>query len=234
MKPTLPLLLSLNGGYVDTAGFLALQGLFTAHVTGNLVTAGAAVVFGTSGVVSKLLAIPVFCLVVMAVRGLGATIGHSTSSTVRILLGIKLTLLIVAAILALELGPFPDGDALPALVTGLTLVAAMAVQNAVQRIHMPTAPTTTIMTGNTTQLMIDLADVLRGAPEAVPGQSRARLKRTAGNMLTFVFGCAAAAAMFFYTQMWCFVVPPVLALIAVLVRAEFPPPAPAPAPAKAA
>ena len=43
MKPTLPLLLSLNGGYVDTAGFLALQGLFTAHVTGNFVTFGAAV-----------------------------------------------------------------------------------------------------------------------------------------------------------------------------------------------
>jgi len=31
----LPLLLGFNGGYVDTMGFLALQGLFTAPVTGN-------------------------------------------------------------------------------------------------------------------------------------------------------------------------------------------------------
>lgn len=30
MKPTVPMLLSFNGGYVDTAGYLALQGLFTA------------------------------------------------------------------------------------------------------------------------------------------------------------------------------------------------------------
>lgn len=47
MKISAPLLLSFNGGYVDTAGFLALQGLFTAHVTGNFVTFGAAMVEGT-------------------------------------------------------------------------------------------------------------------------------------------------------------------------------------------
>jgi uncharacterized membrane protein YoaK (UPF0700 family) len=40
-------LLSFNGGFVDTAGFMGLQGLFTAHVTGNFVTLGAALVFGT-------------------------------------------------------------------------------------------------------------------------------------------------------------------------------------------
>src|SRR3974390_308096 len=60
MKPSLPLLLSLNGGYVDTAGFLALHGLFTTHVTGNFVTLGAALVQGSSGAVAKLLALPVF------------------------------------------------------------------------------------------------------------------------------------------------------------------------------
>src|ERR1700742_1126982 len=63
-----PLLLSLNAGFVDTAGFLALQGLFTAHVTGNFVTLGAALVLGTSGALANLLALPVFCMVVVASR----------------------------------------------------------------------------------------------------------------------------------------------------------------------
>ena len=58
MKLSLPVLLSVNGGYVDSAGFLALQGLFSAHVTGNFVTLGAALVLGTSGVVAKLIALP--------------------------------------------------------------------------------------------------------------------------------------------------------------------------------
>jgi uncharacterized membrane protein YoaK (UPF0700 family) len=67
-RATLPLLLSLNAGYVDTAGFLALQGLFTAHVTGNFVTLGASLALGTSGTLAKLLALPMFCAVVIAVR----------------------------------------------------------------------------------------------------------------------------------------------------------------------
>ena len=57
-------LLSFNGGFVDTAGFLGLQGLFTAHVTGNFVTLAAALVLGTHGVVAKLLALPEFVLVI--------------------------------------------------------------------------------------------------------------------------------------------------------------------------
>ena len=68
MKPSLPALLSFNGGYVDTAGYIALQGLFTAHVTGNFVTIGSALVFGSSGVIAKLLALPVFCAITIITR----------------------------------------------------------------------------------------------------------------------------------------------------------------------
>src|SRR5260370_13421301 len=68
MQLGLPRILSVNAGFMDTAAFLALKGLFTAHVTGNFVTLGAALVLGTSGALAKVLALPVFCIVVLLAR----------------------------------------------------------------------------------------------------------------------------------------------------------------------
>ena len=60
-QKTLSRMLGFNAGYVDTAGFLALGGLFTAHVTGNFVTLGASLVHhGSDGALSKLSPQPVF------------------------------------------------------------------------------------------------------------------------------------------------------------------------------
>jgi uncharacterized membrane protein YoaK (UPF0700 family) len=216
MKLSLPVLLSVNGGYVDCAGFLALQGLFSSHVTGNFVTLGAALVLGSSAVVGKLIALPLFCVVVALVRVLGYALSPYRLSQLRVLLGLMLALLLAAAWLAVRLGPFPNGDVLPALITGMMLVSAMAVQNAVQRLHLAASPPTTIMTSNTTQAMIDVVDVLRGLPAADP--VRTRLAHMASNILGFAIGCAAAALLFAKLQMWCFAVPPLLALLAIALR----------------
>src|ERR1700729_3781106 len=93
-RPILPLLLSLNAGFVDTAGFLALQGLFTAHVTGNFVTLGASLVLGTSGAIAKLLALPVFCIVVIAIRLLSSALLRRERPALKVLLSLKVILLI--------------------------------------------------------------------------------------------------------------------------------------------
>jgi uncharacterized membrane protein YoaK (UPF0700 family) len=107
---TLPLLLSLNAGYVDTAGFLALQGLFTAHVTGNFVTLGASLALGTSGALAKLLALPIFCAVVIAVRLLNTVLSNGHWPALEVLIALKVLLLIIGAALAIQLGPFHDVD----------------------------------------------------------------------------------------------------------------------------
>src|SRR5580693_6548591 len=162
MRFALPTVLSATAGYVDSAAFLALKGLFTAHVTGNFVTLGAALVLGTSGTVAKLLALPVFCIFVLLARLFAHQLRARAHPVLRPLLILKLALLTAGALLAVRLGPFADGDGVGALLTGMTLVAAMAVQNAAHRVHLASMPPSTIMTGTTTQIMLDLADVIHG------------------------------------------------------------------------
>jgi uncharacterized membrane protein YoaK (UPF0700 family) len=214
MKPSLPVVLSVNGGYVDTAGFLALQGLFTSHVTGNFVTLGAALVLGTSGVLAKLMALPMFCLVVFGARWLSLELPARTFSPLRALLGLKVALLSVGAALAVRLGPFHSGDGWQAIVTGMTLVSAMAIQNAVHRMYMASSAPTTIMTGNTTQIMIDLADSLRRLSPEMRATIRSRLQRMSTSVAAFASGCAAAALIYALRGNWCFIVPPLVALYA--------------------
>jgi uncharacterized membrane protein YoaK (UPF0700 family) len=219
MKPTLPQLMSLNGGFVDTAGFLALHGLFTAHVTGNFVTIGAALVHGTSGALTKLLALPVFCVVVMLARWLSYGLPGLGLPVLRTMLILKAALLLAGGILAIHYGPFADGDSATAMLTGLVLVSAMAIQNAVHRIHLGSAPPTTLMTGTTTQVMVDLADLLRGeqAPEEAAA-ARTRMRRMALAVAWFAAGCAAAALIYAQWNVWCFAVPPVLAALSVVLQ----------------
>jgi uncharacterized membrane protein YoaK (UPF0700 family) len=212
----LPLLLSFTAGYVDTAGFLALQGLFTAHVTGNFVTLGASLVLGTSGIVAKLLALPVFCAVVIVVRLLATLLSKFARPVFEMLFGFEIVLLIVGAVLAIWLGPFHDGDRGQAVVTGMVLVAAMAIQNAVHRIYLGSAPPSTLMTGTTTQIMIDLADVVvRGSND---GQASVRSSKMMLNVLTFAIGCGAAALLFMRFEMWCFMVPPIASVAVLAIR----------------
>ncbi|MDE1993568.1 MAG: DUF1275 family protein [Rhizobiaceae bacterium] len=218
MKPSLPTLMSINGGFVDTAGFLALQGLFTAHVTGNFVTFGASMVLGTSGATAKLLALPVFCIIVIIVRLLADVLTQRALPVLRSMLILKFLLLALAAIFAISFGPFLSGDGWRAILTGMTLVSAMAIQNAVHRVHLSSAPPTTLMTGTTTQIMIDIADLIRGGTPVAQAAIRARLGRMSAAVGGFAFGCAAAAVLFMFAGMECFLLPPILALTGILMH----------------
>jgi uncharacterized membrane protein YoaK (UPF0700 family) len=86
-------------------------------------------------------------------------------SILRTMLSLKVVLLAAGAAFAIYFGPFSNGDSGPALATGLTLVSAMAIQNAARRIHLGSSPPTTFMTGATTQIMIDVAE---SQPQGLP------------------------------------------------------------------
>lgn len=218
----LPVLLSFNGGYVDTVGFLALGGLFTAHVTGNFVTLGASIASGMGGTLSKLLALPVFCAVVFASRIVGLALQRSGRPVLRPLLVVKLVLLIVAAAIALAYGPFSDPNSPTAFAIGMVLVAAMAVQNGIHRVHLAKSPPSTLMTGTTTQIMLDLADIAFGGRSESVAAAYSRLKRMVLAVVVFALGCAGAALAFILSPVWSFVVPAVLAALTFIAHVETP------------
>jgi uncharacterized membrane protein YoaK (UPF0700 family) len=219
-KPIVAALLSFNGGFLDTAGFLGLQGLFTAHVTGNFVTLGAALVFGTHGVLGKLLALPEFVLVIALARLAGAALTARQMPTLRILLGAKVLFLAAFFVLAVVLGPFPDSDVPAALLTGFAGIAAMAIQNGIQRVHLATLPPTTLMTGNTTQATLDAIDLLRGVDGDKNAVVRARFFATVRALFFFAAGCAIAAILYAWVGFWCLAVSVLVGAASVIVRIE--------------
>jgi uncharacterized membrane protein YoaK (UPF0700 family) len=215
-------LLSFNGGFVDTAGFLGLAGLFTAHVTGNFVTLGAALVLGTHGIIGKILALPEFILVIALARIAGAALRARSRPALRPLLIGKVVLLFVFFALAVGYGPFPDPDSPAALLTGFAGIAAMAVQNAVQRVHLSALPPTTLMTGTTTQATLDAVDLLTGADAAHAAQIRARFGRLSLSIVYFAAGCAAAAVLYWLAGFWCLLLPVVVGIMSAIIRTEMP------------
>jgi uncharacterized membrane protein YoaK (UPF0700 family) len=206
-KIWLAALLSFNAGFVDAAGFIGLQGLFTSHVTGNFVTLAAALAFGTKGILIKLLALPEFIAVIALARLGGRAMTARGWPTLRILLGVKVLFLLAFFALAMHFGPFHDTDTLGGLLTGFAGVAAMAMQNAAQRVHLSTLPPTTVMTLSTTQIVLDGVDLLTGAPGDQADVVGARFRSLLTTISSFAAGCIAAALLYSWVGFWCLAVP---------------------------
>jgi uncharacterized membrane protein YoaK (UPF0700 family) len=213
-------LLSFNGGFVDTAGFLGLAGLFTAHVTGNFVTLGAALVMGTHGIIGKLLALPVFILAIALGRLAGAALRARKLPVLRILLAVEVGLLFLFFALAVIFGPFPDADSPAALATGFAGISAMALQNAVQRVHLSNLPPTTLMTGSTTQATIDAVDLISGADPDNAAAIRTRFGRLSLSIFYFAAGCAMSATLYWRVGLWCLAVAVIVGALAAMMQAE--------------
>jgi len=187
---TLSGLLAFIGGFIDVVCFFGLKGLLAAHITGNLATLGASIVLGTGGLISKIAAVPEFMAIAALAHMSARILNRYGSSSVRILLAFEAVMLTAFLALAVRYGPFANPDDGVALLTALAAIAAMAVQNAVQRAQLTQIPPTSFMTGNATQASIDLVDALAGAADA---EQKRRLRHVLLNLSCFALGCAAAA-----------------------------------------
>lgn len=197
-KLPLTALLTFNSGFVDTVGFFGLQGLFAAHVTGNFVTMGSTLVFGTHGIIGKILVLPEFVVMVILTRWAGLFLAGRKWPVLRPLLTFDLLFLIGFFILANVYGPFADADSPAALAASFTAVAAMAILNAVQRVNLMDVPPLTIMTGNTTQAALDAVDLMRKIEPDKKAAVRQRFIRTINSIFFFAIGCMAAIILHFH------------------------------------
>jgi len=197
--------LAFTAGYVDTVGFVALFGLFTAHVTGNFVLIGSELVHPSgAGVLIKFLAFPAFIVAVALTRMLALAIERRGKPMRRTMVLVQCTLIVACMLCGWRAQPIVDAAEPWVLATGLLAAAAMGVQNAASRLAFGDLAPTTVMTGNVTQLVIDSVDLMRGAAdEAV----KKRFGKFAWPIVAFGIGAIGGAFAYVHLAFWALALP---------------------------
>jgi uncharacterized membrane protein YoaK (UPF0700 family) len=213
----LPIVLSVIAGATDSIGFLGLNGLFTAHITGNLVVLAAHLVAGEPTIFSYILSVPVFMLVLFLTRLLAGGLERAGRETLGPLLLLQLLSLALFLVLCVTAGPWIDPNATAAVLAGMFGIAAMAVQNALVQISLTNTPTTAVMTTNVTHFMLDLGGVLVGDDPAEVAKARSRAMHTLPVIVGFATGCGLGAACQAAAGLWSLAMPTGLALLALAI-----------------
>jgi len=195
-------MLSGIAGFVDAAGFLALFGLLPAHMTGDIVWAGAAV--ADSAALGWFIRIAMLLLFVgsVAIAAVAARIVRRRGqSPLPALLAFMTLSLAVFWAAGAYLGPLMNGpDGTATLFISGAAVFAMGIQNAIMREALGTLCPTTVMTGNVTQVTMDLVELAFAAfdsPVRRPARRRkealARIARFGLPVASFTVGALAGA-----------------------------------------
>lgn len=199
--------LSLVAGCVDAFTFLGLFGFFIAQVTGSFVFVGTSLVSGAALSLAQLAAVPIFFA-----GGVAAVLAASLAARLRrsplaCTLGLEVLLLLAMTVAAGIGAPFDSADQSLGLAVAALGIAAMGVQSAQVRLLIKGAPSTNVMTMNTTQLAIDATQVLLASSRwrrradndneaAAIAPIRRRLADTVLLMLAFFVGTVAGALVF--------------------------------------
>lgn len=209
----LPALLSVIAGMVDVIGFLSL-GVFTAHVTGNIVVIGAKMVRHNRVSAAEILAIPVFIIAVAATWLIAKASGKGGAGLMRTLLLIQFLLITCLLIFSVIAKPSADPHGLMATIAAMIAVSAMACQFALLRLTLPVAPSTAVMTGNLTNAVLGLVDLSSRTPPLMENDRR-RLMGALNLLVGFFVGCVVATAALIFLGDWAWSLPAALAAVAI-------------------
>ncbi len=211
----LPALLSATAGAVEAIGFLALGGIFTAHITANLMVLAARCITGRFDQIGPLLAVPVFFAVLALVTSLYRSAPDLRTSR-RAMLIWHAALIASALAIGVALSPLSDTAGAAGIAIGMLIVSAMAMQTAVVRMSLPGSPSTAMLTTNATVLAIDLATLTRrkgGSDELT--EARRRIAVTLPCVAGFVTGGALGVFLEIHLQLAALAMPLVLAAFAI-------------------
>ena len=211
---SLPIVLSVIAGATDVIGVLGLNGLFTAHITGNLVLLAARIVAGLPASISYILSVPVFMLVLFIARVIARAVEGIGGSSLQPLLLLQLLALVAFLLLRVTTGPWRDPDTAFAITAGMCGVSAMAVQNALVQISLKNTPSTAAMTTNITRLTLDIAEVLVGSDVQ---RAKNRVRNTLPVVIGFVVGCSLGGAFEAAVGLWSLILPTALAFVACVI-----------------
>lgn len=224
-------LLSWVAGFVDTSAFIILFGIFTAHVTGNIALAGASFVNDDHGTITRLLMLPTFMLTVALTSILARQARRRQWSVFAVLLTAEAIALSLFLVIGTSLSPalLLDVQEEYILPIGMSGVVAMAIQNALMKesrgVFKSYIPTT-VMTGNATQLTIDLVQFCSaklGSGEAAKSEAAEALERISRFlpvMIGFALGGLAAAIFVLMSETWWSLALP-LVIITILAIAAY-------------
>ena len=210
----LPVLLSTVAGSVDVISFLSF-GLFTAHITGNLVVIAAVLVRGGPINVAQVLAVPVFAAEVGTVWLIAKVWGRRGPALARPLLLIQFLTLVCVLTLSVIFNPAANRQGFITVIVAMIAVAAMACQFALLRLAVPGAPSTAVMTGNLTNAVLSLLDRLSKRP-LMDGADE-RLKKSLKDVVGFCAGCVAGAVAVSFLGPWAWSIPVALAGAAIIL-----------------
>jgi uncharacterized membrane protein YoaK (UPF0700 family) len=213
LEARLPPVLSVIAGMVDLTGFFTLGHVFTAHITGNLVVVAAAAVRAGPFELAQALAIPVFMLA-LAVVWLIAQASHRRGrSLARLLLWVQFLLLVAILVFSVLTRPSADPGGLAAGIAVMIAVSAMACQYALLRLAIPGAVSTAVMTGNLTNTVLSLMDLLAKDRALLPVDA-GRLRRSLHLLIGFLVGCVVSAAAVSALGDWAWSLPVALSGVA--------------------
>jgi uncharacterized membrane protein YoaK (UPF0700 family) len=198
---------------VDVIGYLSF-GIFTAHITGNIVVIAALLVRGGAPNVAQILAIPAFVIAVAASWLIAKASERRGPALTRRLLTVHLGLLTCVLIFSLLLHPAANAHGLLADADAMLAVCAMACQFALLHLAVPGAPSTAVMTGNLTIATLSLAETLSRSRQSLSDDVPKRLHATLGLIAGFFAGCLVGAAAVSLLSDWAWAFPVVLAAAA--------------------